>query len=56
MAKLAGIAFPTAATVSMLSEQEGQDVGTASRVLFISTVASIVTVPLTIKLLTYLFL
>ena len=51
-----GIAFPTAATVSMLAEQEGQDVGTASRVLFISTVASIVTVPLTIKLLTYMFL
>lgn len=51
-----GIAFPTAATVSMLAEQEGQSVGTASRVLFISTVASIVTVPLTIKLLTYLFL
>ena len=51
-----GIAFPTAATVSMLSEQEGQDVGMASRVLFISTVASIVTVPLTVKLLTYLFL
>ncbi len=51
-----GIAFPTAATVSMLAEQENQSVGTASRVLFISTVASIATVPLTIKVLTYLFL
>ena len=51
-----GIAFPTAATVSMLAEQEGQSVGMASRVLFITTVASIVTVPATIKLLTFLFL
>ena len=51
-----GIAFPTAATVSMLAEQEGQSVSMASRALFISTVASIVTVPATIKLLTYLFL
>ena len=51
-----GAAFPTAATVSMLAEQEKQDIGTASRVLFITTVASIATVPLTIKLLTYVFL
>ena len=51
-----GCAFPTAATVSMLAEQENQSVGTASRVLFVSTVASIATVPLTIKLLTALFL
>ena len=51
-----GIAFPTAATVSMLAEQEGQSVGMASRTLFISTVASIMTVPLTVKLLTYVFL
>ena len=51
-----GIAFPTAATVSMLAEQEGQSVGMASRVLFISTIASIVTVPLTIKFLTFMFL
>lgn len=51
-----GIAFPTAATVSMLAEQEGQSVGMASRVLFISTVASIVSVPLTIKFLTFMFL
>lgn len=51
-----GIAFPTAATVSMLAEQEGQSVATASRVLFVSTLASMATVPLTIKLLTYLFM
>lgn len=51
-----GIAFPTAATVSMLAEQEGQSVATASKVLFISTLASMVTVPLTIKLLTHLFM
>lgn len=51
-----GMAFPTAATVSMLAEQEGQSVGMASRALFISTVASVVTVPLTVKLLIYLFL
>lgn len=51
-----GIAFPTAATVSMLSEQEGQSVGMASRVLFISTMVSIVSVPLTVKFLTYMFL
>lgn len=51
-----GIAFPTAATVSMLAEQEGQSIGTASRALFVSTAASMATVPLTIKLLTYLFM
>ena len=51
-----GCAFPTAATVSMLAEQEGQSIGTSSRVLLISTVASIVTVPMTIQLLTALFL
>ena len=51
-----GIAFPTAATVSMLAEQEGQSVGTASRALFVSTAASMASVPLTIKLLTYLFM
>ena len=51
-----GIAFPTAATVCMLAEQENQSVQTANRVLFVSTVASMATVPLTIKLLTYLFM
>ena len=51
-----GFAFPTAATVSMLSEQEGQSVGTASRILFISTVASMATVPGFIWLLNHLFM
>ena len=51
-----GMAFPTATTVSMLAEQEGQSIGMASRVLFVSTMASILTVPLTMKLLTYLFM
>ena len=51
-----GAAFPTAATVSMLAEQEGQSIATASRVLFISTLASMATVPLIIDLVTGLFL
>ena len=51
-----GAAFPTAATVSMLAEQEGQSVATASRVLFISTLASMATVPLVINLVTGMFL
>ena len=50
-----GACFPTAATVPMLSEQEGHDPGPGSKVLFLSTVASIVTVPLIIKLLMMLF-
>ena len=51
-----GAAFPTAATVSMLAEQEGQSIQTASKVLFISTLASMATVPLVINLVTGLFL
>ena len=51
-----GAAFPTAATVSMLAEQEGQSISTASKVLFISTLASMATVPLVINLVTGLFL
>lgn len=51
-----GASFPTAATVSMLAEQEKQSVGMASKALFISTVASVVTVPLIIKVLTFIFL
>ncbi len=46
-----GISFPTAATVSMLSEQEGLDAGVASKILFLSTVASIGTVPLLIHII-----
>ena len=51
-----GACFPTAATVPMLSEQEGHDPGPGSKVLFLSTLASIVTVPLMIKLLMMLFM
>lgn len=51
-----GGCFPTAATVPMLSEQEGHDPGPGSKALFLSTVASIVTVPLMIKLLMMLFM
>ncbi|MDD4200580.1 MAG: AEC family transporter [Eubacteriales bacterium] len=50
-----GIAFPTAATVSMLAEQEKQSVLTASRILVLSTIASIATVPGTISLLNRIF-
>lgn len=50
-----GISFPTAATVSMLAEQEGQGAGTASRILFLSTVISIGTIPLIINVINMLF-
>lgn len=51
-----GISFPTAATVSMLAEQESQSEETASKILFLSTVVSIVTVPGTINLLNMIFM
>lgn len=50
-----GACFPTAATVSMLAEQEGQDLGLASRILFFSTVLSIATVVGSLKLIMYIF-
>ncbi len=50
-----GACFPTAATVSMLAEQEGLDPGPASKVLFLSTVASIATVPAAINLINIIF-
>ena len=46
-----GISFPTAATVPMLAEQEELDAGVASKILFLSTVASIGTVPLLIHII-----
>lgn len=46
-----GISFPTAATVPMLAEQEGLDAGVVSKILFLSTVASIGTVPLLIHII-----
>ncbi|MCQ2546915.1 MAG: AEC family transporter [Clostridia bacterium] len=50
-----GIAFPTAATVSMLAEQENQSALTASMILVLSTIASIATVPGTISVLNMIF-
>ena len=46
-----GCCFPAAATVSMLAEQEGEDQAMASKILFLSTVLSSITIPLAIKLL-----
>lgn len=51
-----GACFPTAATVSMLSEQEGLNPAPASKSLFLSTVVSIVTVPLAINVINMLFM
>lgn len=51
-----GTAFPSAATVSMLAEQEGLEAGIASKILFLSTVASIITVPAFINMITMLFM
>ena len=51
-----GGCFPTAAMVSMLAEQEGQDAGVASKILFLSTLASIITIPAAINLLLFLFM
>ena len=46
-----GASFPSAATVSMLAEQEGQDQKISSQILFLSTLLSIVTVSLVLKFL-----
>lgn len=46
-----GCSFPGAAVVSMLAEQEGQDHGVSSKILFLSTVASIVTIPMAVMLI-----
>lgn len=51
-----GASFPSAATVSMLAEQEGHDPGPASKTLFLSTVASIATVPAAVNLINLLFM
>lgn len=50
-----GISLPTAAIVSMIAQQEEQDVETVGLILVSSTVASIATVPGAISLVTYLF-
>lgn len=46
-----GCCFPVAATVSMLAEQEGEDQTVASKILFLSTLLSIGTIPLSIMLI-----
>lgn len=51
-----GACFPVAATVAMLAEQEGQDPGPASKTLFLSTVLSIVTVPVAINIINMIFM
>lgn len=43
--------FPAAATISMLAEQEGEDQTIASKILFLSTLISSVTIPLAIKVI-----
>jgi predicted permease len=45
-----GACFPTAATVSMLAEQERQDEQIGSQILFLSTVFSAITIPIAIQL------
>lgn len=44
-----GAAFPSAATVSILAEQEGQDKEIASQILFLSTLISMVTLPIVLN-------
>lgn len=51
-----GGAFPTGATAPMLAEQENQSVETASSILFVSTLFSMATIPLTINLIMRLFM
>jgi len=51
-----GCCFPTAATVSMLAEQEHQNKEVASRILFFSTVISMASIPLSAHLLSAVFL
>ena len=50
-----GNCFPAAATVSMLAEQEYQDKELSSKILFLSTIISMVTIPLTVKLIQMIF-
>lgn len=49
-----GGCFPVAATVAMLAEQEKQDKNLASGILFLSTVLSMITIPVLIKLISIL--
>lgn len=51
-----GCAFPGAAVVSMLTQQEGEDATVSSKILFLSTVVSIVTIPLAVELINYIWM
>lgn len=51
-----GAGFPVAATVSMLSEQENLNPHVAIKILFMSTLVSIVTLPLIIKVISCILL
>lgn len=46
-----GACFPTAATVPMLAQQEQQDAKLASEILFLSTILSAATIPLSVQLI-----
>ena len=46
-----GASFPSAATVSMISEQEDLNPRVAIKILFMSTVVSVATLPLIIKII-----
>lgn len=46
-----GCCFPAAATISMLAEQENENEEMASKILFLSTLLSIITIPLSIKVI-----
>lgn len=47
-----GSCFPVAATVAMLAQQEKQDSNMASGILFLSTLLSMVTIPVIIEIIT----
>lgn len=51
-----GCSFPGAAVVSMLTEQEGEDHTVSSKILFLSTILSIATIPMTVLLINSIIL
>ena len=51
-----GCCFPAAAMVSMLAEQEGEDQTMASKILFLSTLLSVATIPLSIAIISKVIL
>lgn len=46
-----GSCFPAGATISMLAQQENQNAELSSKILFFTTMISMVTIPLTVKLI-----